>query len=114
MFPVYAGVTRFAELLKSLIEAATENGVTFCYALSPGLDIVYSSQKEVNSIKQKFQQVGNVFCYSVIAYFDVFLIEDLGVAKKYITINLSFLQSLFTYSCYFLKHLFPVKRTLNK
>ena len=36
-----------AEHLSGLISAAQENGITFYYALSPGLDIVYSSAKEV-------------------------------------------------------------------
>lgn len=37
-----------AEHLTGLITAAKENGITFYYALSPGLDITYSSAKEVS------------------------------------------------------------------
>lgn len=36
-----------AEHLTSLITAANENGITFYYALSPGLDVTYSNTKEV-------------------------------------------------------------------
>lgn len=47
----------FLDHLQSLIEAAKQHNVRFYYALSPGLDICYSSQKEVNAIKQKLEQV---------------------------------------------------------
>lgn len=48
-----------AEHLSSLISAAREQGITFCYALSPGLDITYSSQKEITALKRKLEQVGD-------------------------------------------------------
>lgn len=38
-----------AEHLTGLIGAARENGIHFYYALSPGLDITYSSVKEVTN-----------------------------------------------------------------
>lgn len=46
-----------AEHLTSLISAAKEQGIVFCYALSPGLDISYSSQKEITILKRKLEQV---------------------------------------------------------
>lgn len=46
-----------ADHLQSLITAAKENNVHFYYALSPGLDICYSNQKEINAIKHKLDQV---------------------------------------------------------
>ena len=45
------------EHLTSLIEAAKENNVDFVYALSPGLDITFSSAKEVTCLKRKLEQV---------------------------------------------------------
>ena len=45
------------ENLTSLIEAAKENGVEFVYALSPGLDITFSSAKDVQFLKRKLEQV---------------------------------------------------------
>uniref|UniRef100_T1H5Y0 GH84 domain-containing protein n=1 Tax=Megaselia scalaris TaxID=36166 RepID=T1H5Y0_MEGSC len=37
-----------------LIAAAKEQGITFYYALSPGQDMTYSSQKELQILKQAF------------------------------------------------------------
>uniref|UniRef100_A0A1I7WY27 Bifunctional protein NCOAT n=1 Tax=Heterorhabditis bacteriophora TaxID=37862 RepID=A0A1I7WY27_HETBA len=45
------------EILEDLIISAKENGVTFVYALSPGIDIIYSHSKEVKNIKDKLDQV---------------------------------------------------------
>jgi len=44
-----------------LIDEAEDHGVSFVYAISPGLDIVFSSQKEVNALKEKLLQVEIVF-----------------------------------------------------
>ena len=46
-----------AEHLTSLIHTAHQHGVTFIYGLSPGMDITYSSQKEMASLKRKLDQV---------------------------------------------------------
>ena len=45
------------ENLKSLITSAKEHNVIFIYALSPGLDMVFSSSKEVDILKKKMKQV---------------------------------------------------------
>lgn len=42
-----------AEHLTGLIGAARDNGIHFYYALSPGLDITYSSVKEVGLLRDK-------------------------------------------------------------
>lgn len=47
----------FKDLLESLINAAKESGVTFVYALSPGIDIAYSNPKEVKAVQDKLMQV---------------------------------------------------------
>lgn len=45
------------ELLRSLICAAAENKIRFIYALSPGIDIIYSNPKEIQTIQTKLLQV---------------------------------------------------------
>ena len=47
--------------LTGLINAAKEQNVTFVYALSPGLDITFSSSKEVTYLKRKLEQVSKTF-----------------------------------------------------
>jgi protein O-GlcNAcase/histone acetyltransferase len=46
-----------AEHLRALIAASKEHNVLFFYALSPGLDIMYSSAKEIGILKRKLDQV---------------------------------------------------------
>ena len=43
--------------LTQLIHIAKQYGIHFIYALSPGLDINYSSEKDLNFLKRKFDQV---------------------------------------------------------
>lgn len=45
------------EQLMTLIGAAKEYGIEFIYAISPGLDITFSNQKEVSALKRKLDQV---------------------------------------------------------
>ncbi|XP_068625569.1 protein O-GlcNAcase isoform X2 [Battus philenor] len=59
-----------AEHLTSLISAAKLQGITFCYALSPGLDITYSSQKEITILKRKLEQVSQFGCTCFALLFD--------------------------------------------
>lgn len=50
----------------TLISSAKEHGIEFIYALSPGLDITFSNQKEVSTLKRKLDQVSHVIhwkCY---------------------------------------------------
>ncbi|KAJ0005164.1 hypothetical protein NQD34_011378 [Periophthalmus magnuspinnatus] len=42
-----------AEQLMTLIGSAKEHGIEFIYAISPGLDITFSNQKEVSALKRK-------------------------------------------------------------
>ena len=46
-----------ADDLRELITAAKDSGVTFVYALSPGLDITFSSKEDVDILKRKLKQV---------------------------------------------------------
>jgi len=50
----------FSDNLTGLIEAAAENDVTFVYAISPGLDISFSSSKDVQCLKRKLEQVSGM------------------------------------------------------
>ncbi|XP_031838297.1 O-GlcNAcase isoform X2 [Nomia melanderi] len=59
-----------AEHLTGLITAARECGITFYYALSPGLDITYSSAKEVTVLKRKLEQVSQFGCTAFALLFD--------------------------------------------
>ncbi|XP_044726786.1 protein O-GlcNAcase isoform X2 [Chrysoperla carnea] len=59
-----------AEHLTGLINAAKEQGVVFYYALSPGLDITYSSIKEVGALKRKLEQVSQFGCTAFALLFD--------------------------------------------
>jgi protein O-GlcNAcase/histone acetyltransferase len=43
--------------LNQLIHLAKQNGLNFIYALSPGLDITYSSEKDLILLKRKFDQI---------------------------------------------------------
>lgn len=50
----------FPEQLVTLILSAKEHGIEFIYAISPGLDITFSSRKDVSSLKRKLDQVNKV------------------------------------------------------
>jgi len=57
--------------LKQLISAADDCNVSFVYALSPGLDIVYTSPSDISALKAKLDQVTvSLFmrCVCVIIY----------------------------------------------
>lgn len=45
------------ENLKQLIASSKECGITFYYALSPGLDILFSNSRDVQLLKKKMDQV---------------------------------------------------------
>ncbi|CAB3372754.1 Hypothetical predicted protein [Cloeon dipterum] len=59
-----------AEHLTALITSAKENGIIFYYAISPGLDITYSSVKEVSALKRKLEQVSQFGCEAFALLFD--------------------------------------------
>ncbi|EDW96236.1 uncharacterized protein Dyak_GE25717 [Drosophila yakuba] len=59
-----------ADHLSSLIAAAKEAGITFYYALSPGLDMTYSSPKEIATLKRKLDQVAQFGCEAYALLFD--------------------------------------------
>ena len=44
--------------LEELIRSAQSHGISFVYALSPGLDMVLSSEEEISLLKIKMDQVG--------------------------------------------------------
>ncbi|KAK6110057.1 beta-N-acetylglucosaminidase family protein [Brugia pahangi] len=58
------------ELLQSLIQTAKMENVTFVYALSPGIDIIYSSEKEIKALHDKSEQVRCLGCDAFALLFD--------------------------------------------
>lgn len=70
-----------ADQLSSLISAAKEYGIRFYYAISPGLDIVYSSSKEVTCLKRKLEQVSQFGCEAFAILFDD-IEPEMGQADK--------------------------------
>ncbi|VDK42751.1 unnamed protein product [Anisakis simplex] len=58
------------DLLHSLIVSAKQQRITFVYSLSPGIDIVYSSEKDVKSIQEKLDQVRMLGCDAFALLFD--------------------------------------------
>ena len=50
-------ITFSTENLKQLIVSSKECGITFYYALSPGLDILFSNSRDVQLLKKKMDQV---------------------------------------------------------
>ncbi|XP_071513082.1 protein O-GlcNAcase isoform X1 [Panulirus ornatus] len=71
-----------AEHLTALITEARLHGVTFYYAVSPGLDITYSSQKEVAALKRKLEQVAQLGCNAFAILFDDIDPEMSGADKE--------------------------------
>ncbi|XP_053305820.1 protein O-GlcNAcase [Spea bombifrons] len=59
-----------ADQLMTLISAAQEYGIEFIYAISPGLDITFSNQKEIATLKRKLDQVSQFGCRSFALLFD--------------------------------------------
>ncbi|UJR24030.1 hypothetical protein I4U23_026995 [Adineta vaga] len=56
--------------LNQLILVAKRYGIKFVYALSPGLDMIYSSEKDLNALKRKFDQLSNCGCEHWALLFD--------------------------------------------
>ncbi|KAK7484904.1 hypothetical protein BaRGS_00023824 [Batillaria attramentaria] len=58
------------DILSNLIASANERGVTFVYAISPGLDISFSNTKDVHALKRKLEQVATFGCRAFALLFD--------------------------------------------
>ena len=54
----------------SIIKAARENDVIFFYAISPGLDISFSNEADVEALRNKLQQVKECGCDAFSLLFD--------------------------------------------
>lgn len=70
-------------LLRSLVESAKDNNVNFVYAISPGLDIEYSSEIEMETLKKKLDQVKEAGCDSFAILFDDIEVEMQETDKKH-------------------------------
>uniref|UniRef100_A0A915K7W7 protein O-GlcNAcase n=1 Tax=Romanomermis culicivorax TaxID=13658 RepID=A0A915K7W7_ROMCU len=56
--------------LRLLITSAKESNIKFYYAISPGLDIDYSSEEEIDRLKMKLDQVKSLGCDCFAVLFD--------------------------------------------
>nr|AKA09674.1 O-GlcNAcase [Trichoplax adhaerens] len=61
---------REGDSLRALIRAAEESGILFIYAISPGVDITYSSNRDMKFLKDKLDQIRNFGCNSFAIFFD--------------------------------------------
>ena len=59
-----------AETLSEVIRACRERNLRFIYALSPGLDIRYSNEAELESLKKRFEQMITLGCQNFALLFD--------------------------------------------
>lgn len=88
------------ELLKSLIDAATKANVLFIYALSPGIDIVYSDFREVQMVKDKLRQVQSLGCKSFALLYDDIL-QEMRQEDQDMFDSFADAQVAITNQCYF-------------
>ncbi|KAM8706923.1 hypothetical protein ACLKA7_011083 [Drosophila subpalustris] len=90
-----------ADHLSSLISAAKEAGIVFYYALSPGLDMTYSSQKEIATLKRKLDQVSQFGCEAYALLFDDIESElskaDKEVFQTFANAQVSVTNEIFTH-----------------
>ncbi len=59
-----------AKTLGQLIEACQQSQIRFIYALSPGLDIRYSNEDELDHLKKRFEQMNGLGCQHFSLFFD--------------------------------------------
>ena len=90
------------EQLMTLIGAAKEHGIEFIYAISPGLDITFSNQKEVTALKRKLDQVLQLFVWQCV--------QLLRSCVKTESLLLHVISSIPT----FLIYLYPIKTKMPK
>ncbi|CAG9862900.1 unnamed protein product [Phyllotreta striolata] len=88
-----------AEHLTGLIQAAKDQNIVFYYALSPGLDITYSSSKEVAALKRKLEQVSQFGCNAFALLFDD-IEPEMSEADKEIFQSFAQAQVSITNDCY--------------
>ncbi|KAJ8982878.1 hypothetical protein NQ317_004308 [Molorchus minor] len=88
-----------AEHLTGLIQAAKDQNITFYYALSPGLDITYSSAKEVGALKRKLEQVSQFGCNAFALLFDD-IEPEMSEADKEVFQSFAQAQVSVTNECY--------------
>lgn len=88
-----------AEHLTGLIQAAKDQNIMFYYALSPGLDITYSSSKEIATLKRKLEQVSQFGCNAFALLFDD-IESEMSEADKEIFQSFAQAQVSITNDCY--------------
>eukprot|EP00117_Sycon_ciliatum_P042415 scpid16890/ scgid2632/ Bifunctional protein NCOAT; Meningioma-expressed antigen 5; Nuclear cytoplasmic O-GlcNAcase and acetyltransferase; Beta-hexosaminidase; Beta-N-acetylhexosaminidase; Hexosaminidase C; N-acetyl-beta-D-glucosaminidase; N-acetyl-beta-glucosaminidase; O-GlcNAcase; Histone acetyltransferase len=58
------------DTVSNLMNSCRAEGVDFIFAISPGLDMTYSSEQELNFLKYKLDQVARLGCKSFAVLFD--------------------------------------------
>ncbi|XP_067937345.1 protein O-GlcNAcase-like isoform X2 [Watersipora subatra] len=88
-----------AESLTELIQSANEHGLKFVYAISPGLDITYSSNKDLTILRRKLDQVSSFGCQAFALLFDDIL-PEMNKSDKEVFASFAHAQSSVTNQIY--------------
>ncbi|KAJ1354325.1 hypothetical protein KIN20_011224 [Parelaphostrongylus tenuis] len=90
-----------SDILRSLIESAKANQITFVYSLSPGIDIGYSNVEDMICVKSKFDQVRMLGCESFALLFDDIECEmneiDRQCFKSFVAAQISVANEVYEY-----------------
>jgi protein O-GlcNAcase/histone acetyltransferase len=88
-----------AAALGEVVRAAQQKGIRFIYALSPGLDIRYSSEAELLHLKKRFEQMLGLGCRHFALLFDdipdQMAPEDLKTGRSFASAQTQVANALF-------------------
>lgn len=88
-----------ASALRDLIQEAKSHNIEFYYSLAPGLDMVYSDPGEMETMKQKFDQLVALGCESFAILFDdiepIMNERDAKVFKNYASAQVCVTNGIF-------------------
>jgi protein O-GlcNAcase/histone acetyltransferase len=91
-----------AAALGEVIRAAQQRGLRFIYALSPGLDIRYSSEAELLHLKKRFEQMLALGCQHFALLFDdipeQMAAEDLKTGRSFASAQSQVANALFRWT----------------
>jgi protein O-GlcNAcase/histone acetyltransferase len=91
-----------AAALGEVIRAAQQRGLRFIYALSPGLDIRYSSEAELLHLKKRFEQMLALGCQHFALLFDdipdQMAAEDLRTGRSFASAQSQVANALFRWT----------------
>lgn len=70
------------ESLTELIQAANNHDIEFVYAISPGLDITYSSNKDVTILRRKLDQASLLMSPVALISFEILLCRSAAILES--------------------------------